>query len=501
MADRALIILCLIFFSCTSKRTKSYLQTRENSPGLYTDAATIDSALSFSTEEMKIKTGIYLLENGGQSLTARLWSFAHAKKSIDIQYYSFSKDITGLLACEYILNAAKKGIKVRLLIDDAACRMSNYEMRVFDSHPNIEIRVYNAGLKLGRPDRRMRKIAKNHNRVLRRMHNKSVTIDGEVSIVGGRNIADEYFDYHHKYNFRDRDIVMFGKAAGEVTASFEKFWNDSLTVSFAELSGRKKKISNDPGRFCCLLPKSFPTEIKEKLKNFSKNLKAAEKTGELIWLTDVAFVSDIPGKNENRQKREGGVCTDSLYNLIRQAKTSIDIQSPYFIPTDEGDKLIKETIQRGVKIRLLTNSLASIDLTEAFSGYQKGRKRTLETGLRIFEFKPDAQERFKLMTPEVQSVLKYKPVYGFHCKTIIIDRKIVVIGSYNVDPRSANYNTECISIIRSSQVAQNVLKYTEDEFLPENSWESTLHSDPDHKAPVKKRIKAFLFKIFPRKIL
>lgn len=506
MTNYILSVICAcLLVSCSLNREKPNKQNSSQSVKVTSDSITIYKALSITSDNIKKRTGVYTLENGGKSFIARLWLFDHAQKSIDIQYYSFAKDVTGRIACGRIIQAAEKGVKIRILIDDAASRMRSYEIRLLDSHENIEIRVYNAGLMLGRLDRRIWKLAKNSNRLLRRMHNKTITFDDEVCITGGRNIADEYFDYDHKYNFRDRDVMIMGQAVNDVKISFDKFWNDTLTVRYSELSGRSEKEQlNDRARLNRLqedAAKDFSADMKEKVKQFPDELNSAHKSGDLVWVRQISFVSDIPGKNEEKEKRKGGVCTDSLISLFKSAKATIDIQSPYFIITDEAKQLITETIQRGVKIRLLTNSLASTDNHEAFSGYQKDRETILKLGVLVYEFKPDAQVRFKLMIPEVQAALKYKPVYGLHSKTMIIDGITTVIGSYNFDPRSANLNTECITIIRSGDVAKNLSGYIEEEFLPENAWQVTLEKNYDCKASLKKRMKVASRRIVPKKLL
>jgi len=499
----ALTILITFFcVSCAFNGTRKSVQyTAEPAPA----QISIARALALPEENLKAKTGIYTLENGGKSFTSRLWLVDHTQKSIDIQYYSFASDITGTIVWDHILRAADRGVKVRLLIDDAASLMRSHEIRLLDSHDNIEIRVYNAGLMLGRLDRRIQKLGRNFNRLLRRMHNKAMVFDGQVCITGGRNIANQYFDYDDRFNFRDRDVLLIGKAVSGVTSSFDKFWNDSLTVVYSELSGKsKKKQYGDAERFEKIhadAAKDYSQSLRDKVKAFPAEIDAATKTGELVWVSNAAYISDVPGKNENRKDREGGICTDSLICLLQQAKKTIDIQSPYFITTELSKKLLRDAVQRGVKIRLLTNSLASIDNIEAYSGYQKDRPGLLETGALIYEFKPDSKERYKLMIPEVQEGLNYKPVYGFHSKTIVIDGYISVIGSYNFDPRSANYNTECIAIIRSEEVAKNLLKHIEEEFQPENSWRVTKEYNPDKEAGIKKRIQAATKRILPKKLL
>ncbi|MCW3103123.1 MAG: phospholipase family protein [Bacteroidetes bacterium] len=495
-------VITLFCVSCAFQGTRnSGKYTADPAP----ERVSIARALTLPEENLTAKTGIYTLENGGKSFISRLWLVDHTQKTIDIQYYSFASDVTGTIVWDHIIRAADRGVKVRLLIDDAASLMRSHEIRLLDSHDNIEIRVYNAGLMLGRLDRRIKKLGGNFNRLLRRMHNKAVIFDGQVCITGGRNIADQYFDYDHRFNFRDRDVLLMGKAVTGVTRSFEKFWNDTLTVVYSELSGNsKKKQSGDAERFERIhadAAKDYSQSLRDKVKAFPEEIRAATKAGEFVWVGKAVYISDEPGKNEDRKDREGGICTDSLICLIQQAKTSIDIQSPYFITTEVSKKLLREAVQRGVKVRLLTNSLASIDNIEAYSGYQKDRAAILETGALIYEFKPDSKERYKLMIPEVQEGLKYKPVYGFHSKTIVIDGYISVIGSYNFDPRSANYNTECITIIRSGEVAGNLLKHIEEEFLPENSWHVTKDYNPDAEAGLKKRIQAASKRILPKKLL
>jgi cardiolipin synthase C len=497
----SLFVLPLLAISCLAPAP-----TPTVSPQPEASRQSLSASLGTAGPSSALETGMYLLENGGQSLVARLWLFEHAKKSIDIQYYSLAKDITGRITCDYLIRAANRGVKIRLLVDDAANKMKNKDVKLLDSHENIEIRVYNAGLKSGKLAKRLHWLKKNHNRLLRRMHNKNIAIDGEACILGGRNIADRYFDYSRKYNFRDRDVLLFGKSAREARRSFEEFWNDTLTVPYELLNPGKKKKAEDARRFDCLQQHEGETLhyfgiLKEKVNQYPGRFKQASEAGELVWSSDAAFLSDKPGKNENREARKGGASTDTLVKLIRSAKSTIDIHSPYFITTEEGTKLIAETVKRGVKVRLLTNSLASTDNDEAFSGYHRQRKELLKTGVEIYEFKPDAAVRYKLMEPEVQQEINYKPVYGFHSKSIIIDKTICVVGSYNFDPRSANYNTECILIARSAELVRLLQKQIDEEFKPENAWPISETCNPDSEAGLRKRLKIFTRRIIPRKVL
>jgi putative cardiolipin synthase len=195
------------------------------------------------------------------------------------------------------------------------------------------------------------------------------------------------------------------------------------------------------------------------------------------------------------------VSTTALTDLVRNAKSSIEIQTPYLITTELSQKLFRTAVERGVKIRILTNSLASTDNVEAFSSYQTDRETLLNTGVRIFEFRPDAAERTKIMTGELQEKLNHKPIFGLHAKSMVIDKQITVIGTFNLDPRSANLNTECIVIVNSESISAGVLKGMEEEFKSVNSWETTFDFNPDAEVGSYKRLKTWTRKLLPKSIL
>ena len=459
-------------------------------------------------DSMKSKTGVYVLEDGGSSLIARAWFTEYAEKSIDIQYFIFSTDNVGLIACDYLVRAADRGVKVRILVDDIMVEAGVHDILTVDSHPNIEIKIYNPGVNLGRNlYSKIKKFATDFRSANQRMHNKTFIADGKVVITGGRNIADEYFDYDHEYNFRDRDVLLLGKSVASVTHSFEEFWNHELSVPVTRVVGEDEQVLYKPEVFNRLHeyacnPENFWPQIRNEIDHLTEAFHVIQKSNTLVWVDSVQFVSDVPGKNDgNDGLGGGGLSTEILVELVKGATVSVDIQSPYLIADDAGIKLFKETVARGVKVRILTNSLASTDNVEAFSGYQREREKLLKAGVRIFEFRPDAAERYKIMTGELQKTIEYAPIFGLHAKTMVIDGRVAVIGTFNLDPRSANLNTECFAVIHSSLVAQGVLNEMEEEFKPGNSWETTLQFNPDSEVGVSKTIKTWTRKVIPKSIL
>ncbi|ARV07564.1 phospholipase D family protein [Polaribacter sp. SA4-10] len=497
----------LVLASCNE--TKKFTPETDFCSNIHrNESTTLSKELKDVAELMSTKTGVYVLEDGSGSMIARAWLSEYAEKTIDIQYFIFSTDNVGLIACDYLIRAADRGVKVRIIVDDIMVDADIEDILIFNSHENITVKIYNPGVNLGKNIiEKIKKFTTDFRSANQRMHNKTFIVDGKVVITGGRNIADEYFDYDHEYNFRDRDILLLGKESQKVNRSFDQFWNSSLSRNITSIIKEKPKNITSENRFKNLHeyacnPDNFWPQIRERIASLPTAFNTIKNSGDLVWLNDVAFISDMPGKNDGANGLGGGgVSTSALIDLVKNAKSSIDIQTPYLITTELSQNLFKEAVKRGVKIRILTNSLASTDNLEAFSSYQTDRNKLLKTGVRIYEFRPDAAERTKIMTGELQLKLDYKPIFGLHAKSMIIDNKITVIGTFNLDPRSANLNTECVVIVRSDKISRGVLKGMEIEFKPENSWETTLEYNPDSEVNNFKRLKTWTRKIIPKEIL
>lgn len=472
------------------------------------DSLSLSKELEDISGRMDTLTGVYVLEDGSGSMVARAWLSEYAEKSIDIQYFIFSMDNVGLIACDYLVRAADRGVQIRILVDDIMVDADIQDILMFNSHENITVKIYNPGVNLGKNIfSKIKKLTTDFRSANQRMHNKTFTVDGKIVITGGRNIADEYFDYDHEYNFRDRDILLLGKASKQVNKSFSKFWDSSLSKDVTDIIKEDSNAVYPTNRFDNLHeyacnPGNFWPQVRERIANLPSAFKVIRNSGNLVWLDDVEFISDLPGKNDgNDGLGGGGISTNALIDLIKGAKSSIDIQTPYLITTNLSRNLFKGAVNRGVKIRILTNSLASTDNVEAFSSYQSDREKLLGTGVSIYEFRPDAAERTRIMTSALQETLNYKPIFGLHAKSMVIDKKTTVIGTFNLDPRSANLNTECIVVVHSDKISEGVLVGMEVEFRPENSWETTLDYNPDLEVNNIKRLKTWTRKIIPKEIL
>ncbi len=501
------LILFVLITSCSNKNT-----TKQETDFCATihrnETQSLSKELAGISEKMDTHTGVYVLEDGSGSMVARAWLTEYAEKTIDIQYFIFSLDNIGLIACDYLIRAADRGVKIKVLVDDIMMDADVNDILTFSSHENITVKVYNPGVNLGKNIfGKIKKLTTDFRSANQRMHNKTFTVDGKIVITGGRNIADEYFDYDHEYNFRDRDILLLGKASQQVNSSFNEFWNSELSKNVTEVINNGKDVPYHENSFDKLHeyacnPYNFWPQIRERITNLPNTFNAIKSSGKIEWLQDVKFITDKPGKNDGTNGLQGGgISTTALINLVKNATSSIDIQTPYLITTELSQTLFREAVKRGVKIRILTNSLASTDNLEAFSGYQRDREKLLKTGIRIFEFRPDAAKRMKIMTGELQETLDYKPIFGLHAKTMVIDNNITVIGTFNLDPRSANLNTECIVVVNSNKISAGVLSEMEEEFLPENSWETTINFNPDSKVEKSKRLKTWARKIIPKEIL
>ena len=469
--------------------------------------AKLSEHLAPLASRMRTSTGVYPLEEGDVSMIARAWLTGAAERSIDVQYFIFTADNVGLIAVDYLLRAADRGVRVRLLVDDFMLEADGDQLLALDAHPNIEIRLYNPTANIGKNlPTTVFNLTTDFRGFNQRMHNKTFIVDGQVVITGGRNIADEYFDYDHEYNFRDRDVLLLGGASSEVQRSFNTFWESALSVPVAKLV--RSTATPDTATVYRYLhdytcdPRNFWPQVRERIKSVPVAFARILQSESFVWSDSVSFVADNPGKNSGTDGLGGGgVSTSELIRLVKSARKSVTIESPYLVTTRQSQDLFREAIARGVRVRVLTNSLASTDNVDAFSGYVRERDALLGIGVDIYEFKPDAEERRRLLTGALQSTLNFAPKFGLHAKSMVVDDNVVVIGTFNLDPRSANLNTECLAVIRDARVAANVLHAMDVDMQPENAWHTTREFNPDRNVGIAKRMKVWFRRVVPKAVL
>jgi len=502
----ALCMLVVFVSACSTKMPRLPSTSQDHCASISTrQSLTLAEYLSPFHQQMQNKTGVYVLEQGTEAMLSRAWLSEHAQETIDVQYFIFSADNVGLIATDYLIKAAERGVKVRVLVDDIMVEASGNELLKLAAHENFSIKIYNPKANVGKNiAEKLFNLTTDFHGLNQRMHNKTFTVDGKVSITGGRNVADEYFGYDHQFNFRDRDVLLVGGITHSVESSFNEFWHSDLSVSVDELIKSEHKINtnyNTLHQYACD-PLNFVPQVREQINDIPKAFTEINKAGQFHWLEGVEYISDKPGKNDKNKFLGGsGLSTERLISLVNKAKKSVIIQTPYLVTTSLSRDLFKAIVDRGVEVKILTNSLASNDNLEAFSGYQRDRKALLETGVTIYEFKPDAKIRQKIMSDVMQNQLQQMPIFGLHAKSMVIDDETTVIGTFNIDPRSANLNTESITIITSKGIALSVKKGMLEEMKPENAWQTTLDWNPDNEVSYLKRFSVKLRRVVPKNIL
>jgi putative cardiolipin synthase len=334
------------------------------------------------------------------------------------------------------------------------------------------------------------------------MHDKTAIFDGVAGITGGRNMADEYFDYDHEYNFRDRDVLLLGPAVTDMRSNFEKFWtsgfaspveeifaNEGLAISPEDARRRSRALHTYAAS-----PVNFEPQVREAIAATAKYFPALLQA--MSW-ENVSFISDIPGKNRGDSGLGGGgESTDRLIDAVKGAKQSILIQSPYLVMPDGGIELFESLVKRGVRIRISTNSLASTDNIQAFSGYLGQRNDLLRAGVQLFEFKPDPSIREDLID-RYPRIAENDPIFALHAKSMVIDDRTIFIGTFNLDPRSANLNTEVGILVDSDELARQLTDSIERDIDSANSWRTTEDFNPDSEVGLGKRIRAWVNRMLP----
>ncbi len=389
------------------------------------------------------ESGFYLLGDGIEALAARLLLMGAAEQSLDIQYYFILDGLTARLFIGEMIRAADRGVRVRLLLDDIST--SGYEtwMTALEGHANIEIRIFNpfSRRKTGYFD-----WITDHDRVQHRMHNKSFTADSQATIVGGRNIGDEYFSAREDLDFVDLDLLGFGPVAKATSKAFDEYWNSYAAVPISLLV--KKNLEHPTLE---QIRKSLEETVEE-AKNTpygaalsSQLLKRFQKEETSLEWAPSSVVQDPPEKALARSVRdESELLASQLAQAIDSAEEEFLLISPYFVPMQGGVEFLTRIEKRGVRVVVVTNSLAATDVAAVHAGYKKFRKELLRAGVELWETRSDLGLEAAPIAHSQTSL---------HVKAFVVDRSQLFVGSFNWDPRAAVYNTEMGIMVETQALA------------------------------------------------
>jgi len=394
-------------------------------------------------------TGIEAITDGRVAFGMRMALARAATRSIDIQTFIWHADATGTLLYEEMLRAAERGVRVRLLLDDVNTEGLDPIFALLDAQPNIELRLYNPFV--GRGSRLLGFLG-DFERLNRRMHNKALIADNQMAIIGGRNIADEYFEAGEDQSFADIDVLTVGEAVHEVSTQFDLYWNSAaayparliidpaVALGRAEFSQRAQAVS-------------ARADARGYVEAIERTPQAqAVLAGQLTFeWTTARVVHDDPAKTLNSSEETRLHLLPRLLTAFGSPGAEFDLVSPYFVPGAGGTEALAAMARRGVRVRVLTNSLAGTDEVSVHAGYAKRRVALLRAGVQLFEIKPGAVP----IQQRAEEIGKHSKA-GLHAKTFAVDRRSIFVGSFNFDPRSAKLNTEMGLVIDSPALAQRL---------------------------------------------
>ncbi|BET25630.1 putative cardiolipin synthase [Limnobacter thiooxidans] len=487
-----------------------HLEDRTSSSALPVHKASETRMASSLAPQLQAKpgqVGIYPLQDPREAYASRVALVRNAERTVDIQSYLWRNDTTGNLILNELLNAADRGVRVRLLIDDNGVSGLDDKLNAVDAHPNIEVRLFNPFV-IRKP--KWLGYLTDFKRANRRMHNKTFTVDNQVTIAGGRNIGDEYFGATVDTLFTDLDVLCIGEVVRDVSADFDAYWQsdsaypvvkvlvptDQSAIDLIKLDWSQLEQSEPAARYVTQVRESA---FFQKLMNGSLPLH---------WAT-ARMVSDDPAKGLDQANQED-LLVGELRDFIGQPEQVLNVVSPYFVPTEKGVAFFSQLAQQGVKVQILTNSLEATDVAAVHSGYAKSRVDLLKAGVKLFEMRK---------TPRIENVRQNKrnTMLGssgssLHTKMFSVDGNRVFVGSFNFDPRSVNLNTEMGFLINSKSLAVQIDR--DFKTLPTTAYEVILDEQDslvwieregekltkhelEPKATVWRRVVVFFFSLLP----
>ena len=471
------LTITIALSACATRTVAPYVRpTPEYAMPVQPDGAFSDIESAIRTAHGPGASGFELLDRNDDSLRWRLALIDSARHSIDVQYYLWYGDAAGQILAKRLLDAAARGVKVRMLVDDLNTLFSDagtvaqrdHVAAWLDAHPNLELRLFNPWKKREIMERAGEAISE-FKRVNQRMHNKAMIVDNQAVILGGRNIGDEYMGLNAAFNFRDLDVLGIGPVARQTSTVFDSFWNSDWVMPASALQIQISAAELDSGN------ETFAQRLNEKAEALT-HFPIAPQT----WSPELAalqgrlhigtshVVSDRPTSGTIEQ-----VMLREIHSMLEAAQREILIINAYIIPTDRGIPILRELKSRGAQVKILTNSLASHDVPAVNSHYKKWRKPILEAGAELYEVRHDAA--IQTLVSDTSPI--HAKFMGLHAKAMVADGERVYIGSMNYDPRSVMFNTEMGVFIQSRGLAEALAKLIERDMQPANSWRVELEDD------------------------
>lgn len=456
------------------------------------------------------QSGFHLVSDGVEAFALRGLSGRAAERSLDVQYYIWNDDLTGRLLALELLDAADRGVRVRLLLDDMDARAKNFAIAALAAHPNISVRLFNPfASRRGLFGKAMEAVT-SFSRINHRMHNKSWIVDNRFAIAGGRNIGNEYFDASDHVNFNDLDLAFVGPAVEQLSASFDRYWNSEQVWPIESLS--PESVSTGALDDLRSQLKAYEAQAREtpyiKAMEGHDAIAAARAMAlPMHWTPRWQVLSDEPGKATHKDSpMEASAVLVGLTRAVDEAASEVVLISPYFVPGKEGARLLLEQVEAGREVRILTNSLAANDVAAVHGGYSRYRKPLLEGGIALWELKPERVAD----TGEDSGISLFGSSGGsLHSKAAVIDNRVAFVGSFNLDPRSVSLNCEQGLLVDEPVIAAQVTALFQRMTSPAAAWEvglengdlhwidgdATFHKEPE--ASFSRRFQAMLARWLP----
>ncbi len=426
------------------------------------------------------ESGARLLASGIEAFVLRAALAETAQRTLDMQYYVVAQDATATLLLYRALLAAQRGVRVRLLLDDIGAAGRDFDLATLAAHPNMQIRIFNPFLRRGPLGlSRLFEFIGDSERLNRRMHNKLWIADNAVAVIGGRNLGDAYFAAQGEGDFADLDVLTAGPVVAQASSSFDAYWNSEWAApisAFVDAAPGSREFDEAVAKLAAHAARFRATEYAQALR--STDLGRELREGRMQFISARAsVVDDPPGKLDRSAPADAGRVFNRLRPLVEAAEHEVLLVTPYFVPSARGIDLLCALKQRGVSVRVLTNSLASTDVPAVHSGYARYRPHLLACGVQLYELKPNP-------TRSTHARAGFSSGASLHAKALAVDRKVVVVGSMNLDPRSRLSNTEIAVTLESPELGAQLATMFQDATAPDQAYDVRLSEPGNPDAPL-----------------